>query len=241
GAGGLFQSTYQINVGNLADFFLAGAAGPDTTGPRIVSITGDDGSLQLVVSFDEPLSSNTATLIANYTVTPTGGVAIPVTGVVLAPSGRSVTLTLASALSGGTVYVVAVSGVTDVTGNPILPGTSFSFTATLSAPPSARLTVSARTVVRGLSRQGEVATIEAAGPPNSKAVLRVFDLRGRLVKVLFDSRLPANGRRTVTWDTRDESFEFVPAGLYVCHLLTTDPSGHTGETHAPIVVAVRLQ
>jgi hypothetical protein len=241
GTGSSFQSTYQINVGNLADFFLAGAAGPDTTGPRVLSITGDDGSPRVVVSFDEPLNSNTATLVANYAVAPTGGVAIPVTGVVLAPSGRSVTLTLASPLSGGTVYFVTVSGVTDVTGNPILPGTTVSFTATLSAPPSARLTVSARTIVRGLSRQGEVANIEAAGPPNSKAVLRVFDLRGRLVRVLFDSRLPANGRHTVTWDARDESFEYVPAGLYVCHLLTTDPAGNTGETRVPIVVAVRLQ
>ena len=241
GAGGSFQSTYQINIGNLVDFFLAGSGGPDTTGPRVVSATGDDGSRQVVLGFDEPVNSNTATLASNYTVTPTGGVAITVTQVVLAASGRGVTLTLASPLVGGTVYAVAVTGVTDLADNPVAPGAGTTFTATLSAPSSATLDVRARTVVRGLSRQGELVSIDVAGPPNSKAVLRVFDLRGRLVKVLFDSRLPANGRRTITWDARDESFELVSAGLYVCHLLTTDTAGNTGEARVPVVVAVRLQ
>jgi hypothetical protein len=241
GAGGSFQATYQINVGNLQDFFLSGTGGPDTTGPRLLSASGDDGSVRVLLTFDEPLSSVTATIAGAYTVTPAGGAPIPVQQAVLSASGRTVTLTLSAALSGGGTYIVDVTDITDVSGNPIAPGASITFTATLSAPSSAQLTVPAKTLVRGLPRQGELMPIVAAGVPGSKTVVRIFDVRGRLVRVLFDGSLPANGRQTLSWDARDESFEFVPAGMYVCHMLTTDPQGHDSESHAPIVVAVRLQ
>lgn len=241
GAGGSYQSTYQINIGNLEDLFLAGAGGPDTTGPHVVSAAGDDGSPFVTLTFDEPLASTTATLAASYTVTPAGGGAVAVTQAVLSASTRTVTLTLASPLAGGTLYTVTVTGVTDVSGNPVAAGTSVSFTATLAAAAGARLSVPARTVIRGLARQGEVATLDVSGPVNSKAVVRILDMRGRIVRVLFDARLAGNGRKTLVWDTRDDAFEFVPAGLYIGHLLVTDTAGHTSEARAPIVVAVRLK
>lgn len=241
GAGGSFQSTYQINIGNLTDFFLAGTGGPDTTGPGLSSATGDDGSPHIALTFDEPVSSNTATLASNYTVTPAGGSPIPVTNVVLAVNSRTATLTLASNLTGGTSYSIAISNITDLIGNVCRPGASISFVATLSAPATAQLRVPARTLIKGMSRLGELMNIEAAGLPNSKATVRIFDTQGRLVKVLFDSRLPGNGRTRLTWDARDEAFEMVPTGLYICHLLLTDPSGATSEARVPIVVAVRLK
>jgi hypothetical protein len=159
----------------------------------------------------------------------------------MAAGGRGVTLTLGTPLVGGTRYTVAIAGVTDLAGNPCAAGTSIAFTATLAAPGQARLRAPAATLVRGLARQGELLPLEAAGVPGSKATLRIFDLRGRLTRVLFDGRLPGSGRTTLNWDGRDESFELVPAGLYIGHLLTTDPSGATSESRVPIVVAVRLQ
>lgn len=241
GAGGSFQTTYQINIGNLQDLVLAGAGGPDTTGPGLLSARGDDRSTLVAVTFTEPVSSNTATLAANYTVAPGGGAAIPVAGVVLDVSGRAATLTLAAPLVGGTSYTVTIANIADLTGNLSPPGTRVTFVATLSSPSAARLVVPARTLIKNMSRLGERMDIEAGGPPNSRATARIFDLHGRLVKVLFDGRLPGSGRQLLTWDARDESFEMVPAGLYICHLLLTAPSGSSSESRVPIVVAVRLQ
>ena len=241
GAGGSFQTTYQINVGNLEDFLLAGAGGPDTTGPALLSASGDDRSSLVTLTFSEPVSSNTATLAGNYIVTPAGAVPIPVTSAVLAVNGRTATLVVASPLSGGTTYTVEIANIADLAGNVCLAGTRITFVATLSSPSAARLTVPARTLIKNMSRLGEVMNIEAAGPPNSKATARIFDLHGRLVKVLFDGRLPGNGRQMLTWDARNEAFELVPMGTYICHLLLTNASGGSSESHVPIVVAVRLQ
>jgi hypothetical protein len=83
------------------------------------------------------VTGNTATLVSNYRVTPSGGASIDVVQAVLAASGRGVTLTLASPLSGGTAYTVDVSGITDLSGNPMKPGASTTFTATVAARPVA--------------------------------------------------------------------------------------------------------
>jgi hypothetical protein len=94
--------------------------------------------------------------------------------------------------------------------------------------------------MRGLSRQGEVFRFEIAGPPGAKASCRIFDIEGRLMRVLFDGTL-ADGREALGWDARDESFELVPAGAYVCHLSVTGLDGAWSQTRAPIVVAGRLE
>jgi hypothetical protein len=50
-------------------------------------------------------------------------------------------------------------------------------------------------------------------PAAGRVDLAVFDLRGRLVKVLVADRLPA-GRHETTWDGRDDSGRGVAAGVY---------------------------
>jgi hypothetical protein len=95
--------------------------------------------------------------------------------------------------------------------------------------------------VRGLSRQGEVFRFEIAGPEGAKASCRIFDIQGRLMRVLFDGTLGATGRHALAWDARDESFELVPSGAYICHLSITSLSGAGSETRAPIVVAGRME
>ena len=97
-----------------------------------------------------------------------------------------------------------------------------------------RLTVEAATLIKNLGR----ISIQIEGPSGSHSVCRIFDLQGRMVKVLFDGRL--YGTETLTWDGRDDSFEYVPAGMYICHLQSADARGHVNEDRAPIVVAVRL-
>jgi len=248
GAGGAYQSTFQINVGNADDFGLAGG-GPDVTPPSLASASGSVGSALVTVVFSEPVRPAEATVPANYRVYPVGdpGADLGVTGATLASGGRSVELALGAPLSPATTYAVEASDIADLAGNVMEPGALVTFTPVQPPPPVAQLTAVGGgpfppvTLVRGLSRQGEVFRFEIAGPGDAKATCRVFDLQGRLVRVLFEGRLPASGRRALEWDARDEAFELAPAGLYVCHLSITSLSGAGSETRAPIVVATRLE
>jgi hypothetical protein len=98
-----------------------------------------------------------------------------------------------------------------------------------------RLIVPAATLIKNLG----TLSFQIAGPSGAHAVCRIYNLQGRMVRVLFDGKL--YGTETLTWDGRDDTFEFVPAGMYVCHLQTADMRGSVSEDHAPIVVAVRLR
>jgi hypothetical protein len=241
GAGGSFQSTFQINVGNVADFGLAGAGGPDTVKPVLLSATGAAGGVEVRLSFSEPMSSNEATVVANYGVGAEPGGAIAVTDALLESAGRAVTLTLARPLEARTRYTVIVANVADLAGNVIAPGASADFTPTEAAAARARLRIPPVTLIKNLAGHGETLPIEIAGPDGASAVCRIYDLQGRLVKVLFDGDLGGTPRRALAWNGRDEMFEFVPAGAYVCHLEVTDPTGRVTRDVAPIVVAVRLR
>jgi hypothetical protein len=248
GAGGSFQSTYQVNVGNRQDFFKAGAGGPDRTPPVIANVQAAHGEARLTVSYSEPVRTNEATLLSSYRVSLSGSPldSIRVLDVVLAANARSATLTLESALTVGHAYRLEVFDVADLAGNAILAGAYFDFTATEPLPESARLRglngapFPATTLVRNLSRQGEVFRFEIGGVPGTRAVCRIFDMQGRMVKVLYDATLAGTGTVALSWDARDEEFEFSPTGLYIVHLQTTDTSGNISETSAPLVVAVRL-
>ncbi len=57
---------------------------------------------------------------------------------------------------------------------------------------------------------------ELAGP--GPVDLRVFDLAGRLVRVLKAGDLEQAGRRDAEWDGRDDEGRLVAAGVYICRL-----------------------
>ncbi len=94
---------------------------------------------------------------------------------------------------------------------------------------------------------GELMPIRFISKPNSETKLRLFDMEGRLVYTLWDSRFKGAPSvipgvySTVAWDGRDEHFERVRAGMYVLHLSVV--GNRTGEEEtktAPVVVATRL-
>lgn len=98
-----------------------------------------------------------------------------------------------------------------------------------------------------LPRSGEVFPINFVTKPQSQTALRIFDLEGRLVVSLFDSRF--DGHASVipdqlslrTWDGRDRNFALVPAGMYVVHLSAVHKeTGDLDTKTAPVVVATRL-
>ncbi len=241
GAGGAFQTTFQINVGNATDFFKS--TGPDLEPPTLGAASGIAGASTLELNFSEPVQAGDATQTSNYRVYPVAspGSPIAVTGATLATGGAAVTLSLASALAAATSYAVEVSNVRDLAGNVILPASTVTFTPAPAPPTEARLSVPPVTLVRNLSGIGEVFPITITAVLDTRVVCRIFDVQGRLVKVLFDGRLTGNSSRVLTWDARDETFEFVPAGLYICHVESTDNTGNVSRDRAPIVVAVRLQ
>jgi hypothetical protein len=78
----------------------------------------------------------------------------------------------------------------------------------------------------------------------TEARLRLYDLQGRLVATLLDSRfetLTPDFFTTVNWDGRDDNFQLVKAGMYVLHLSVVDEeTGAEIIKTAPVVVATRL-
>jgi hypothetical protein len=172
GAGGAFQSTFQINVGNTADFALAGGGGPDVTPPALASASGSTGADRVTVVFSEAVRPAEASVAANYRVYPAGvpGAPVAVTSATLATGGRSVELSLAAPLAAGTAYVVEASQITDLAGNVMAAGAQVTFTP--EQPPPQRAELGAvgggpfppLTLVRGLSLQGEVFRFEILGP-----------------------------------------------------------------------------
>jgi hypothetical protein len=234
---------FQITVGNATDFFEAGAAGPDTIAPSLISAGGAFASATVTLQFSEPLRSNEATYVASYRVFRTGAPddSIDVLAAALGPGARTVYLTLATPPAPDVAYSVQAAGLADLAGNVMAVPGVVGLVVTEPPPAGAELRVPATTLIRNLARQGEVLRFEIAGPQDARASCRIFDLQGRLVRVLFEGKLSGTPRRSLSWEARDESFELVPAGLYVCHLETTDAGGHVSRARAPIVVALRLQ
>ncbi len=94
---------------------------------------------------------------------------------------------------------------------------------------------------------GEEFPIEMVCWDGAETRLRVFDLEGRLVDTLFDSRFdgPASTFRdypsVIYWDGRSDTFERVPAGMYVLHLsVVNNVTGEEETKTVPVVVATRL-
>ncbi len=70
---------------------------------------------------------------------------------------------------------------------------------------------------------GGAAAIRFSLPTPRPGSVRVYDVSGRLVRVLRDGTLPA-GKQEVVWDGRDDSGRPVPAGIYWCRVDTPNES-----------------
>ena len=80
-------------------------------------------------------------------------------------------------------------------------------------------------------------------PGGSRITLRIFDVRGKLVRVLIDQEVDSDGEGSVTWDGRDDSGDtIVPIGIYICHIeaLNENTGKVTKETDT-IVVGRKLR
>jgi len=80
-------------------------------------------------------------------------------------------------------------------------------------------------------------------PDGSRITLRVFDVRGRLVRVLIDQEVDTDGEGSVTWDGTDNSGEtLVPVGIYICYIeALSENTGKVSKGTDTIVVGRRLR
>jgi hypothetical protein len=211
-------------------------ATPPETGPSgfsVVSASGSPGSSSIALVFNADVGTG-GNVAGNYKVYNSENEADSTRVRSAAVSQRKVTLELAKALEGGTRYTVEVNNVSSTTGDLIPAGTTIEFLSV------SRLYVPAATVLKGLEEIPITVNIPTSN--GMSALLRIFDMQGRLMITLADLKFTDSGgyEATITWDARDSEYEFVRAGTYVCHLQTKDLNGKVIINQAPIVVAVRL-
>lgn len=100
---------------------------------------------------------------------------------------------------------------------------------------------------------GEVLPIYYKAPQESRTVLTVYDLQGRVVRTLMDdeydgfSDMPSHYDRLFPfrvgvrgWDGRDDLLRLVPTGTYICRLEAVS-DGEALVATAPMVVGARLK
>ncbi|NIM03990.1 hypothetical protein GTN66_07605 [bacterium] len=80
-------------------------------------------------------------------------------------------------------------------------------------------------------------------PDGSRITLRIFDVRGKLVRVLIDQQVDSDGEGSVTWDGRDDSGDtIVPIGIYICHIeALNENTGKVTKKTDTIVVGRKLR
>lgn len=101
---------------------------------------------------------------------------------------------------------------------------------------------------------GEVLPIYYKAPAESRTIMKLYDLQGRLVRTLLDedydgySGLPNHYEQLFPykmgvrgWDGRDDLRRLAPAGTYICRFEATKPGGSTEVVTAPLVVGARLK
>jgi hypothetical protein len=81
------------------------------------------------------------------------------------------------------------------------------------------------------------------GQSGSKAIIRIYDVQGRLVATPINKIISAsNGIEYYTWDGRDRNKNLLPIGMYYCHLeIINRTTGESETTVQPVVIAAELK
>ncbi len=78
---------------------------------------------------------------------------------------------------------------------------------------------------------------------NAKAIVRIYDVQGRLRATLVNKNIAsANGIEQFVWDGRDSNLNRLPIGVYYCHVEIIDRNtGRSETTVQPVVVKSNLR
>ena len=133
GAGGSFAGDGQILVGLASDVVNDGQ-GPDTTAPLLLG-ANLTAPTTVTLQFSEAIAPASGDLAGNYAVYQTAapGNTVAVLAAAVQADPTLVLLTLAADPT-GTPHTVAVSGVADLAGNPVAPGTTAAILEPTPAP-----------------------------------------------------------------------------------------------------------
>lgn len=227
-----------------------GVDGRDETSENLATTwSGDKPAVPPFVKTSQPTGELRAVVGGPYT----GGVnqAVSFSGAAsTAPTGGSIASYAWTFGDGGTgtgattthtytaagTYPVSLT-VTSNTGATHVASTTATIT-TVAPPPTSTgsLQVKARTFLPSLREKFPITINVASG---NQATLRIFDLQGREVVVLFDG--DASGTKTYQWDGHDAQLMDVATGTYICDLEVRSRNGDVHNYQAPIVVASRME
>ncbi|MBC8527781.1 MAG: hypothetical protein ISS28_06650 [Candidatus Cloacimonetes bacterium] len=99
------------------------------------------------------------------------------------------------------------------------------------------LKVPPRTFCPALNEKFE---IQVHSRKDDKIILRLYNSEGKLVYTFFNKL--SNGSESFEWDGKDETWNTLPPGLYICHLEVIDRNSGKRKTNAaPIVIATPLK
>jgi len=96
---------------------------------------------------------------------------------------------------------------------------------------------------KDVSGRPTVGKIKYNVPDGSRITLRVFDVRGKLVRVLIDQEVDTDGEGSVIWDGSDATGEtIVPIGIYICHIeVLNENTGKVTKGIDAIVIGRKLK
>jgi DNA/RNA endonuclease YhcR with UshA esterase domain len=86
---------------------------------------------------------------------------------------------------------------------------------------------------------GEVAAIEVNAPAADHLTLRIYDLKGRLVRTLLNNTM--GGQQIVPWEGTDQMNRRVNIGIYIVHLRCVAADGKTTDQTKLLVMGTKLK
>ena len=90
---------------------------------------------------------------------------------------------------------------------------------------------------------GETFLIEFASKNGDKAILRIYNAEGKLMRTLMNTMISnSTGIIQYDWDGKDKENKLLPLGLYICFLEVIDTAnGNKKTAKAPIVIGAPLK
>ena len=147
-----------------------------------------------------------------------------------------------SSPKGGTRYQMYFEAFSD-TNRTIFPENALEEPVIIEIPSFnliAKLTVPAKPFA---PKYGQTFPIDISGSNGDKAIVRIYDMQGRLKTTLFNGIIKTNsGIVSLVWDGKDKNYNILPIGLYICHLEVIDRNtGKSKTDKAPIMIGTELK
>jgi hypothetical protein len=265
GAGSVYSTSFQMLTGYQEDIFegqpQAEGIGYATISPTTVKASGEDLALAITIwsDVDCSLTDISVEIPQSWTWTQPDISSVQLSGEGF-PGGASVEISMDRLIliDGAAVCEPGIISISHLDAPKIAEVSTFRVKTAMEGESLKEIDDSPRVTVEGVEKallvveprvfvpnrqsysDDEGFLIQFNVPTNSRVVMRLFDIEGRLVRALVDEEQYA-GPGQVVWNGRDELREVVPVGVYICHLEATDRvKGETTTDQVPVVVGMPL-